>query len=191
MTRSCSDCGKGISASSKSGRCRACAFRHNLSDPEVNARRIANMVKSCREPAARARRASRSREAIRRKIATDPSYLESKREAGRRLAASRAGMDGRPAGHESRIRAGRSISEYWMGWCPEEWRSQYHELIRRKGLRRAEAKAIIEDEIRRAEASKTPFERQMEALKNGAKLIEKPVLKSRDYDFSLHGGSLG
>lgn len=191
MNRSCSDCGKQITAQSKSGRCRACGLRHNLSDPEVNARRIANMTKTWAQPEQREKRRIRSREAIRRKIEADPGFAEMKRQQGKRLAASRAGTDGRPAGHESRIRAGKSISKTRMGWCPEEWRPQYNDLIRRKGLKRAQAKAIIEDEIRRAEQAKSPFERQMEALKNGAQLIEKPVLRSRDYEFSLHGGSLG
>lgn len=83
-----------------------------------------------------------------------------------------------------------------LAWCPKEWRSRYHSLRSRHGA--AEAKRLVLSEINakrceemaRLEAM-SPFERQMEALKNGARLIAKPTYQRPDYDFTLGGIATG
>jgi hypothetical protein len=48
-----------------------------------------------------------------------------------------------PAGSESRKRAGKRRSATVLAWCPPKLRGEYRFLVRNKGLKAAEARAII------------------------------------------------
>jgi hypothetical protein len=67
-----------------------------------------------------------------------------------------------------------------LAWLPDEYRAEYTKLVHRVGAHEAE---------RRVRAKMSPFDRQMQAIRNGARLIEKPVYHSRPYDFTLGGVS--
>jgi hypothetical protein len=101
---------------------------------------------------------------------------------------------------QSRGEVGRKLTERRIGWCPPEYREQYLRLMRNghknAAIARREITAIIEqDAARKAEAQQarlaemTPFERQMEAVRNGARLVEKVQMPSRRYDYTLGGVS--
>lgn len=79
-----------------------------------------------------------------------------------------------------------------LAWCPAEWRGRYHSLRSRHGAAEAKRRVLIEidaAERKRLDAM-TPFERQLERVRRGARLIEKPRL-SRAPDVTLGGVSAG
>jgi hypothetical protein len=81
------------------------------------------------------------------------------------------------------------ITETRLGWCPPEYRDEYRNLLHAKKLRAAEAREIIEAEIRSKQEALSPFERQMEALNRGAGLTAKLNMPSPDYAYTLGGVS--
>jgi len=137
----CKTCGCALGPRNKSGYCR----------PHIAARNAA-------DPVWRAKQA----DGVRRKLSHDPVYLDQKRAAARALSADPDIVERRTrrfrqdkvweAGHraaldpEVRARAGRSISERRLGWCPVHLRAEYTDLIRRKRFTAAEARAMIEDQ---------------------------------------------
>lgn len=130
--------------------------------------------------------------AIRQKISRSwtPERREQKAAELRALNAQRTYAPPSPEAL-AKVHAGlKAYHERRLAWCPREYREEYRHMVWIKRIPAAEARKHIEASIAADKARKSPFERQMEALKNGAKLIEKPVLKQKDYDFSLHGGSL-
>ena len=80
-----------------------------------------------------------------------------------------------------------------LAWLPDEWRKRYGYLRTRYGA--AEARARVEAEIAAAArarlAAMTPFERQLERVRNGAKLVEKLVFRSADPAYTLGGVATG
>jgi hypothetical protein len=56
------------------------------------------------------------------------------------------------------------ITETRLRWCPPDKRDEYRLLVRRKRMTAAQARQIIMDSL-------TPFERQMNALRMGAKIV--------------------
>lgn len=165
--RGCSDCSAPISRGNKTGRCNPCALRHRNADPAFQARRIAAIRKAYREPVKRAAAAKRiyaHHQAARR----DPAMRE---KLNRNIWVARerlsdpdvlAKMEGR------RAQAGRNRTETCLAWCPADRRDEYRYLVRSKRLPAADAKARIL-------ASLTPFERQMQAVRNGAGLVSRVI----------------
>ena len=187
------DCAKILSKWNKSGLCRRCALLRNHRDPEMNARRIAAMTVAINRPDVVARKSASVSKRRRQKMANDPAFAEAQREHGRRLGKSNIGNLAAPAGSEPRRRAGQTLSNRALGWCPPEYREEYERLNHLMKVPSVEARAIIEEQIAkdkaRREAGMSPFERQMDALRKGARLIGKPRLKPKDYDFTLGGVS--
>lgn len=137
----CKTCGCALGARNKSGYCRPHIAVRNAADPVWRAKQA---------------------EGIRQKLAHDPVYLAQKRAAARALTADPDVVERRTrrfredkvwqAGHraaldpEVRARAGRTLSERRLGWCPTHLRAEYTNLIRRKRYTAAEARAMIEDQ---------------------------------------------
>lgn len=48
---------------------------------------------------------------------------------------------------EARARAGRSVQERALGWCPPERRDEYRAMVRSKQATAAEARRMIEESI--------------------------------------------
>jgi hypothetical protein len=182
MTLACSDCAAPITRQSKTGRCRVCAMRACAKDPSRLAKMSEAMKRKWADPEHR-RKCSQAISAARRvKVATDPAFAELMREKGRILAATRLGAECIRSGKPARKKIAASLSKHYMGWCPPDRREEYRKLRRNKRLPGAEAKRIIL-------ASLTPFERQMQAIRNGAALVAKPTIRARDYDYTLGGVS--
>jgi len=178
----CSDCSRPITRQSKTGRCRSCAARRCGSDPVMVARRSEALRRRMRDdPAFRARRA---RELHCRNLSArkDPAvaarFLEIIRE-------NRKGLN-KPGVRErwlaGRKEAGRKRHETVMAWCPPEYRAEYKRLRQSKKMLAAEAKRIILAQL-------TPFERKMQAVRTGAGISAKPVLRASDHSYSLIGNS--
>lgn len=192
MSRVCSNCSSPITWQSKSGLCRPCSCRRMVSDPEINARRLASLTTSARTPEIRARISAGVKAYCAR-----PEEIERRRALGRKnwhlTIGSENGRNG-AANLEVIARRGAKLSETLMGWCPPEYRAEYRELFKRNhNMTKERARKIILDRIEAKKAAMSPFERQMEALRNGARLVEKPILRRPDYAYTLGGvvGELG
>lgn len=85
-----------------------------------------------------------------------------------------------------RARAARS-----RAWCPADKWDDYVSLRRQRGVGAERAKAMILDELARAERKRlsamSPFERDMERLRNGAGLIAAPDFRTGSPDFTIGG----
>lgn len=163
----CSDCPSPISRGSKTGRCNPCALRHRNADPVFQAKRIAAIRKSYREPAKRAAAAKRIY-AFHQAARRDPAKRE-RLDRNIWIARERLTDPAVLAKMESRrAHAGRKRTETCLAWCPPELRDEYRHLVRSKRLPAAEAKATIL-------ATLTPFERQMWAVRNGAGLVSRVI----------------
>lgn len=68
-------------------------------------------------------------------------------ETGRRLGKLNKGNTLTPAGSPSRVRAARKQSEFYMGWCPLEYRDDYRNLVKNHRITAEEARRIILDQI--------------------------------------------
>lgn len=176
--RYCSCCETPISArQNKSGLCRRCQLAAMQADPTATERRLSalrDVMKSpkIREKIKRNVLASRSKPGVRERYreiakATYPLTLGSPQARAAAMAP------------ETIAKRARTHSLNDMAWCPPEYLAEYRKLIGRKVLA-ADARKIILAKL-------TPFERQMHALRNGARLIEKPILRKSAPDYTLGG----
>lgn len=110
-----------------------------------------------------------------------------------------------PKAHENRwgIEARRKRWATRMPGIPYEYKDEYRVLTKSKKLTPAEARMVIEEdiarkasaELKRAEAERQrkatidPFQRQLERVKAGARVIAKPAMPRRGYDYTLGGVS--
>jgi len=188
MSLQCSDCHGPISTQSKTGRCRRCAVNHSNADPAIRARKAEANRRKSQDPAF-VQRAVRHLQAGQKAARSDPeraAKLVAKVQANLALAWS---VEARRKWYAGRKEAARRRTETMLGWCPPRWRDEYRRLRNCWGRGAAEARRMIEEKMAIERANMTPFERQMEALRNGARLIEKPRFRSREYDFTLGGVS--
>ena len=141
---SCTDCGAAIRLGKwrKTTLCRACAARANARRPEVIAKMSAASLRTWADPDVRARR-----------VATMTQFNRSLAQRELRRAAGLANQNVvrfapcLPAGHPSRVKAGATLTERRIGWCPPVWRGEYQRLQRDADFTAAEARAIIEQQI--------------------------------------------
>lgn len=129
MIRHC-QCGKPISRTNKSGKCKPCSVAHMNSDPKIKARRATGIVRGL---------ANMSEE-----------NRAKRREQGLRLYQdflSRPEMLVRLRSPEVRAKAGRGVTEAKIGWCPPERRDHYRYLTKSLKVPCAEARRMIEAEI--------------------------------------------
>lgn len=140
----CSDCGAGLSPSKqrKGTRCKSCTARAMSRNPATRAKISAAMRKNWADPDQRAARVASMTEANRR-----PDLIEHRRVMGKAL--NNIGRFARPlpAGHPSRVQAGRTLTERRLAWCPPAYRDVYARLKEIDGFRAEEARAIIEGQI--------------------------------------------
>lgn len=140
----CSDCGAALAPSKyrKGTRCKGCTARANSRSPEARAKASAAMRQAWRRPEERAARVASMTEANRR-----PDMIELRRVLGRQLNNVARYAKPLPAGHPSRVQAGRTLTERRIGWCPPAYRPLYSHLTEIDGFRAAEARAIVEKQI--------------------------------------------
>jgi hypothetical protein len=171
--RRCS-CSKRITNANRSGLCKSCLMRSLNADPALMKQRGETQSRILREnPYAYARKCAtlaRNRQC---------RSVESMRSAAVRLAVYRT-----PENEAKRVAALIEANKRRRhAWLPEQYRADYFSMLKSRGFRAAEAKAIILAQVAadkvRAEASLSPFERQERALANGARLVandQKPSL---------------
>ncbi|KUO53179.1 MAG: hypothetical protein APF82_00905 [Sphingomonadales bacterium BRH_c42] len=140
----CSDCGTALAPSKqrKGTRCKSCTARAMSRNPATRAKISAAMRKNWSDPDQRAARVASMTEANRR-----PDMIEHRRALGKAL--NNIGRFARPlpAGHPSRVQAGRTLTERRLAWCPPAYRPLYARLTEIDGFRAKEARAIVEDQI--------------------------------------------
>lgn len=193
MTRTCLDCPKILSRGNKCGRCKSCTLEHSRRDPEVQARRLANLRAVQVTPEHKAK-ISRGKKASEERHAGDPDWQENHRRQGVRL---RAQFDATPGAEEKRkaalAEAMKVRAEKLLCWCPAELRKTYQVLRKKYGADGARSRikqAIAANEAARL-AALTPFEYQLERIRAGARLVEKPSFRRAEYDYSLVGNATG
>ncbi len=194
MTRTCSDCPSPISRFSK-GRCKPCSARRLNADPAISAKRKVAQEEFFGRPEVKKDLAER----IQRTAAKlTPDQIEARRARGRHVAATvlhRPDVAARSNSPEAKARAGRARTNTVLAWCPPEYRARYRALKDSQLIRAPEARRMIEEEIARDErqrlAAMTPFERQLEWVRNGGALVAKPDLRKADHSFTLGGVASG
>lgn len=197
--RTCA-CGSSIHRYNKSGLCRPCNLRAINNDPEKNAKRLEAMRAVFAGPELRAKRSQANRERYK-----DPS---ARAKTGASVAAQLANCPVAKARHKAASTASlrkwhekaretgydysghtRKHWERFWAWCPPERRDEYASLRQSHGA--AEAKRLILDDLARIEsrrlAAMTPHERNLERIRNGAGITEKPVLRQADHAFTIGG----
>lgn len=146
----CLDCGTALKpdARRKTGCCKSCAARANVkSDRHRKSAREA-MERRWADESERLRLASLIRAGIKQRLANDPAYAAQRRAQCVANGRKTASLINTPAGSDIRRRAARSWSERWLGWCPFEYRDDYRQLRINQGFRAAEARRLIEDQIK-------------------------------------------
>lgn len=182
--RTCSDCATPITKYSKKGRCRACAYKA-LTKPRGACRVCGSTLETrnttglCRTHYNQSPGKRMQNSRTHKRIAATPEarerfvrqgYINYHKGIGRPEVLA---MTQTP---ECRKRMGeaQSRTKLQRAGIPPDMRERYLYLLRKKGLRAAEARAVIHAEIAAKEAAMTPFERQMRALEQGARLVEVP-----------------
>jgi hypothetical protein len=100
-------------------------------------------------------------ESLRRKIQSDPAYLERLRTLARANSSRPGHMEKMHEGRdrakpwikalaavtpESYLKAGRRSADTKLAWCPPEYRAEYHRLTNAKRFTASEAKAMVLDQ---------------------------------------------
>lgn len=152
--------------------------------------------------AARAKRMSTDADILaRRKAACKRSWEDAPDR--RAIASARARQQGhfrsvngvpKPPQQVARMRVAlKAFHARRLAWLPDDWRETYQRLVKRVG--QDQAKRTILDRIAAKEAARiaamTPFERQLEAVRKGAKVITRPVLRAPEYAYTLGGVASG
>lgn len=197
QARPCLGCGTAIGLTGKTGRCRACAAVYSATPALIAAMASARWAR----PGAREAQSERLKSVL---ANLSDAERERRRVCGRKVyrdVLSRPDVMARTLSPEVRAKAGRGVSAARSAWCPTEYRALNSEL-RERGHSLADRKAMIADQIaadqrRAVEAERaritamTPFERQMEAVRNGARLVDKVAMPTRELTFTVGGVSGG
>lgn len=144
-------CGATITKQSKTGMCRPCCCRRTARDPERRRKCSEAMARKVVEPGFLERHGERMKQAFAEARVRDPDFTAKKRAAAQRNRLAEKGTHSpkQAAGSEGRMRAGYKTRERHMGWCPPEYRAEYHHLLHAKKIKRAQAQGIIKDQIKR------------------------------------------
>lgn len=151
----CIECGGRITRQSKTGRCRVCASIHVNKTDELKLKRAEGIRRKFQDPEHRAKMA---KVAIRngQKGAADPEHHAWLVRRGYELTKILQSPEVRARNQspECRARAGRSVSETRMAWCPKEYWEDYRFLVRSKRMLAADARRMIEQKIADRQALK-------------------------------------
>lgn len=195
MTRTCSDCSAPVSKQAKTGRCRPCSLATTNADPAIKQRQREGSRAHAAKPEVKAALVLRLSTHVR---TLSPQERERRSIQGRHIAATVLQTErvrSLSNSAEAKARAGAARTDTVLAWCPPEYRDRYRYLKQTKLLLAAEAKRVVLDEIatveRRRIAALTPLERQLERVRNGAKLITVQPRRSVDPDFTIGGVATG
>lgn len=192
--RTCSDCGAEISAQSKTGRCHRDAMIALHANPAYRAKRLAALDRHFAKPGAKE---AAGRRLLKYRDEMPEADRERRREHGRWLAAEVLTPELRAKSQtpEARARAIAGNAEAKLGWCPPDRRDEYRLLVRRKRYSAAEARALIEADLKRLadQERKRPrtFEDQLAAVAAGAVLVGRVSTSRPAHHFTLGGVASG
>lgn len=148
--RTCVDCDAPVTRQSTTGRCRPCATRKTLAERTPEQRCAMTKRGMARNPELKRFYG----DCLRAATAT-PEH----RERARALIVGRAlWLQSSAHGPEARAKAGRTLSEQRLAWCPRELRDDYRTMRRKVGA--SEARRIILDQHERDMAA---FRQKLEA----------------------------
>lgn len=187
MTRTCSGCTdpKPLGKRNKSGLCRPCLARRNFGGAEVKAKKAEGQRRYFSDPANREAYRARSQANLKRWRAT-PEGARSVRQC----AVDHLGLARRPEARDRRIHGIRAAA--WEGIPEDRW-DECAKLSKTFGS--AEARRMVLEDVAKVErerlAAMTPHERQLERVRNGARVVAKPVLRPADHAFTLGGVATG
>lgn len=148
----CQDCGATLGKANGSGYCRKHWSKHKTY----------------------ADHGEKIKDALRRKIAHDPAYLESCRDRARKMLGPKQREAAREASKRSgawrvaaaaitpehRAKGAKRLSEQRLAWCPRELREEYRRLVYTKKVKAAEAREII---LAQHEKNMAAFRRKLKA----------------------------
>lgn len=145
----CTDCGRALAHNPrrKGTRCQPCAARAFATSPEKRQKASEAMRRRFDDPAFRARQVRSMCAGLQRALNDDPTMRERLREHGRRIGADNKGNIIRPAGSLQRQKAARAQLEFYLSWCPLEYRDDYRRLVKSYGIKAAEARRMTEELI--------------------------------------------
>lgn len=186
--RSCKSCSAPISKQSKTGNCRLCALAISNASPEFQDRRREAIIRRLQDPQERARAA--------RQLYENHMAARQDPEVDQRLRANmlRIRLDWTDPEVRARFKAGTPARiqkriETIFAWCPDDLRDEYRRLRKKSRLSAVEAKRIILELDAYRNREMTPFERQLERVRQGAGIsIVQPIPRS-EYQFTLGGVS--
>ncbi len=169
MSKVCVHCGK---PTKKKPRCVACGYA---------------------DPSRRAKIAEAKRQWWAKRLA-DPAGRKEAIESAKRLTRdhppTRERIERQVAGRAKTTAAGCNPHV----WIPPVGYEALDDVLRRKKFSKVDRKRIIGEQIAADErarlAAMTPFERQLDKVRNGAALIERHPMPSRVHDYSLTGSSM-
>lgn len=169
--------------------CYPCSLSANGRNPKKNEKNRAAMLRRLADPAIRAETLRIAQEGRRRKLAEDPEFRARWQEMGRALGKSNAMHNKHPKGSPARMKAAATRTETMLGWCPHEYRDEYRRLIHSKRLRAADARAVIEAQIkddaqkqraRAAKAQRLSFDEQIARIREGKASVVAKFTPSMD-----------
>lgn len=180
MTRTCRNCPTELGKRNTSGLCRPCRARVTLCNPQAQAKAKASMARNFADPAFRKAHGARSRARLAEWRSTPEGKARLLEQAAINLAKARQ------TDNEARKRAIRAAA--YPGIPEDRWDEC---AALRRVVSAKEAKRLILEDMAAKErarlAAMTPFERQMERVRNGAQLVEKFVPRRADPAFTLGG----
>lgn len=138
--KECVTCSAPITGKGKTGLCHRCQTARINSCPEVKRRRREAIRRKFQDPEHRARMAR----VVAKNLAgalSRPEYRAALVERGHELTRILHSPEVKERSRQARARAGKSISETRLGWCPPEYRDYYRKLTISKRLLAADAKA--------------------------------------------------
>ena len=145
----CTDCQQPLkpNARRKGTRCAPCTTRVMAKSPEKRAKVSASMKARLACPHERAAHRERCTAGLRKALATRPELLKQFQDHGRRIGTLYGGAEASPAGSPARQQTGRKRTEYFLGWCPLEYRPLYTSLRNKNRISAAEARRVVELQI--------------------------------------------
>lgn len=172
--------------------CLACCRSANGRHPDKIAKSRANMRRRMADPKIKAETLRRCHDGLRKKMAEDPQARAEMVERGRALGKSLIGHKHMPAAGAARRKAVESRLRTMLGWCPAEYLEQYRHLVYSKRVRAADARAIVEQQIKSDEANMSAFDKQLHRLRRGeATIVQKFTPKADTGPFTLGGVASG
>ncbi|MES3042697.1 hypothetical protein [Sphingomonas faeni] len=164
--------------------CSSCRMKALRADPEMEAKRVATFRARFADAEFKAKHCAASAERLAKWRATEEgsTFVNANSRANLVLANS-------PENTEKRI---RNIRVALMGWCPEDRWDEYRKMART--MPAPEARRIIEADLAAKERARlkalSPFERDMERIAKGARIVEQFTPRKADHAFSIIGSSM-